>query len=148
MIPKQFILKFWNFWPPFFGAGIRIAKVSDDYRYAKVELKRRPWNQNYVGTQFGGSMFAMTDAMYVVMLINNLGRDYIVWDKAATIKYLKPGKSKLTAEFRLSEDQIRELKEATDREGKINHDFNVSIFDTDGTHIAEVIKTIHIRKKR
>lgn len=148
MFPKQFILKFWNFWPPFLGAGIRIAKVSDDFRYVRVELKRRLWTSNYVGTQFGGSMFSMTDPFYMVMLIVNLGSRYIVWDKSASIRYLKPGKTRLTAEFKLSEEQIAEIKARVDREGKIDHHLTVNIYDTEGVHIAAVDKVLYIRKKQ
>ncbi len=148
MIPKQFIFKLWNFWPPFLGAGIRIAEVHDDFRYARVELKRYFWNQNYVGTQYGGSMFAMTDAFYMVMLLKNLGPSYIVWDKSASIRYLKPGKTKLTVEFKLNEQQITEIKTAVEREGKIDYQLTVDIFDTEGVHVAAVDKILYIRKKQ
>lgn len=147
MFPKHFILKFWNFWPPFLGAGIRIREVSADFLYVKVELKRRLWTSNYVGTQFGGSMFAMTDPFYMVMLIVNLGRDYIVWDKSSSIKYLKPGRTQLTAEFKLTRAQISEIKLAVDREGKLDRIMNVSIFDADGVRVAEVEKILYIRRK-
>lgn len=148
MFPKQFILKFWNFWPPFLGAGIRIAEVTSDFRYVRVELKRRPWTSNYVGTQFGGSMFSMTDPFYMVMLIVNLGPSYIVWDKSASIRYLKPGKTKLIAEFKLSDEQIKEVKSLVDREGKIDHQLSIDIFDEEGVRVAVVDKTLYIRKKQ
>ena len=148
MIPKQFIFKLWNFWPPFLGAGIRIAEVHSDFRYARVELKRHFWNQNYVGTQFGGSMFAMTDAFYMVMLLQNLGSKYIVWDKSALIRYLKPGKTNLTAEFKLTNEQIKEIKEAVDREGKIDYPLTVNITDSEGVLVAAVDKILYIRKKQ
>ena len=148
MIPKQFILKFWNFWPPFLGAGIRIAEVHSDFRYVRVELKRRFWTSNYVGTQFGGSMFAMTDPFYMVMLIVNLGSEYIVWDKSSSIRYLKPGRTKLVAEFKLTEEQILEIKAAVNREGKIDHRLTVDIFDTEGVQVAAVEKILYIRTKQ
>jgi acyl-coenzyme A thioesterase PaaI-like protein len=148
VFPKQFILKFWNFWPPFFGAGIRIGEVSKDFRYVRVELKRRLWTSNYVGTQFGGSMFAMTDPFYMVMLIVNLGANYIVWDKSSSIRYLKPGRTKLTAEFKLSEEQLQEIKSRVDRDGKSDHILSVNIYDTEGVHVAAVEKTLYIRKKQ
>src|SRR4051794_31772198 len=103
---KHALLYLWNFWPPFFGAGIKIDHISKDMLYARIRLKRRPWTSNFVGTQFGGSIFAMTDAFYVVMLITHLGRDYIVWDKSATIRYKKPGTSELNVEFKLTRDDI------------------------------------------
>ena len=83
-----------NLWPPFLGAGIRVTHVAPDMKAIDVEMKLRWWNANYVGTHFGGSLFAMTDAFYMLMLMANLGRGYIVWDKAATIRYRKPGKTR------------------------------------------------------
>ncbi len=84
-----------NIWPPYFGAGIRIEHVNEDFRYVRVALKRSWYNSNYVGTQFGGSMYSMTDPFFMLILINNLGKDYIVWDKAARIEFIKPGKKSL-----------------------------------------------------
>src|SRR5437868_13852984 len=81
-----------NLWPPFLGAGIRVKRIASDMKAIDVEMKLRWWNANYVGTHFGGSLFAMTDAFYMLMLMANLGRDYIVWDRAASIRYRKPGK--------------------------------------------------------
>ena len=82
---KSHALRRWiNFWPPFLGAGIRIQYIAPDMKSVDVEMKLHFWNANYVGTHFGGSLFAMTDPFYMLMLIANLGSDYIVWDKAAT----------------------------------------------------------------
>ena len=100
-----------NFWPPFLGAGIRIRHIAPDMKAVDVEMKLRWWNANYVGTQFGGSLFAMADPFYMLMLMANLGPDYIVWDKAASIRYRKPGKGTVRAEFRLSESQIEDIRE-------------------------------------
>jgi acyl-coenzyme A thioesterase PaaI-like protein len=98
-----------NFWPPFLGAGIRISHIASDMKSVDVRMKLHFWNANYVGTHFGGSLFAMTDAFYMLMLMANLGREYIVWDKAATIRYRKPGKGTVRAEFRLSDSQIEDV---------------------------------------
>jgi hypothetical protein len=100
-----------NLWPPFRGAGIRIKRVAPDMKAIDVEMKLRFWNANYVGTHFGRSLFAMTDAFYMLMLMASLGRDYIVWDKAATIRYKKPGRGTVRAEFRLSDSQIEDIRD-------------------------------------
>ena len=81
-----------NLWPPILGAGIRV-KWGPGNKAVDVEMKLRFWNRNYVGTHYGGSLYSMTDPFYMLMLMNNLGRDYIVWDKAASIRFRKPGKS-------------------------------------------------------
>ena len=91
-----------NSWPPLLGAGIKIKSLSRDYRDIVVNLSLRWYNKNYVGTHFGGSIFAMTDPFYMLMLIKNLGDEYIVWDKAAQIDFKKPGTGVLTAHFVLN----------------------------------------------
>jgi hypothetical protein len=97
---RSHALRRWiNFWPPFLGAGIRVNYIAPDMKAVDVEMKLRFWNANYVGTHFGGSLFAMTDAFYMLMLIANLDSDYVVWDKAATIRYRKPGKAQCTWNF-------------------------------------------------
>ena len=112
-----------------------------------VEMKLRWWNANYVGTQFGGSLFAMADPFYMLMLMANLGRDYIVWDKAATIRYRKPGKGTVRADFRLSDSQIEEIREKLKTLPKYEPVFAVEIKDETGVVIAEVEKVLHVRKK-
>lgn len=137
-----------NFWFPFLGAGIKIVDVSKDYHYMKVVLKRSWYNANYVGTQFGGSMYAMTDPFYMIMLIQILGREYIVWDKAAFIEFKKPGKSNLTAEFRISREQIELIKKNTENYDKFIFDIPVDIFDQEKVVVASVKKTLYVRKKK
>lgn len=105
---------FGNMYLPFVGAGIRITEVSDDFRYMRVEMPLRFWNRNYVGTHFGGSIYAMTDPFYMMMLMQNLGRDYVVWDKAAKIEFIKPGRSRLIVEFRLNETEIQDVRSRTE----------------------------------
>src|SRR5271170_2697193 len=137
-----------NLWPPFLGAGVRVKRLAPDMKSVDVEMKLRWWNANYVGTQFGGSLFAMTDAFYMLMLMANLGRDYIVWDKAASIRYRKPGRGTVRAEFRLSDSQIDDIREKLKTLPKYEPVFSVDVKDDAGVVIAEVEKVIHVRKKR
>src|SRR5579862_8282552 len=136
-----------NLWPPFLGAGIRVTHVAPDMKAIDVEMKLRWWNANYVGTHFGGSLFAMTDAFYMLMLMANLGPDYVVWDKAASIRYRKPGRGTVRAEFRLSESQIDEIREKLKTLPKYEPVFAVDVKDADGVVIAEVEKLLHVRLK-
>src|ERR1017187_6508777 len=135
-----------NLWPPFLGAGIRIKHIASDMKAVDVEMKLRFWNANYVGTHFGGSLFAMIDPFYMLMLMANLGRDYIVWDKAATIRYRKPGRGTVRAEFRLSDSQIEDIREKLKTLPKYEPVFSVAVKDEAGVVIAEVEKVIHVRK--
>ena len=137
-----------NLWPPFLGAGIRVKRIAPDMKAIDVEMKLRFWNANYVGTHFGGSLFAMTDAFYMLMLMANLGRDYIVWDKAATIRYKKPGRGTVRAEFRLSDSQIEDIREKLKTLPKCERVFSVEVKDEAGVVIASVEKVLHVRKKQ
>jgi hypothetical protein len=137
-----------NLWPPFLGAGIRIQHIAPDMKAIDVEMKLCFWNANYVGTHFGGSLFAMTDAFYMLMLMANLGREYIVWDKAASIRYRKPGKGTVRAEFRLSDSQIEDIRGKLQTLPKYEPVFTVEVKDEAGVVIAEVEKVLHVRKKQ
>jgi Domain of unknown function (DUF4442) len=136
-----------NLWPPFLGAGIRVQRIAPDMRAVDVEMKLRWWNANYVGTHFGGSLFAMTDPFYMLMLMANLGRDYVVWDKAASIRYRKPGQGRVRAEFRISEKQIDAIREKLKTMPKYEPVLAVEVKDETGMVIAEVEKVLHVRKK-
>jgi len=136
-----------NLWPPFLGAGIRVKHIASDMMSIDVEMKLRWWNANYVGTQFGGSLFAMTDAFYMLMLISKLGRDYIVWDKAASIRYRKPGRGTVRAEFRLTQAQLDDIREKLKTLPKYEPKFLIEVKDEQGTVIAEVEKLLHVRRK-
>lgn len=146
-IRQRFLEKMINFYGPFVGAGVKLVEMSDDFRYAKVEMPLRFYNRNYMGTQFGGSLYAMVDPWYMLMLIKNLGPDYIVWDKAATINFRKPGRSTVRAEFRLNDEILDEVRKKVDQHVKFDQHFLVQIFDEDGTLIADVDKVVYIRKK-
>lgn len=136
-----------NYWPPFWGAGIHIDRISKDFLEVDVSLKLRFWNRNYVGTQYGGSLYSMTDPFYMLMLIELLGKGYIVWDKEANIKFKKPGMTKVHAQFRLTREQIEGFKDELKSKSKIEPTLQVLIKDEEGTVIAEVDKLIYIRKK-
>jgi hypothetical protein len=145
---NSYTLRRWiNLWPPFLGAGIRVKQIAPDMKSIDVEMKLRWWNANYVGTHFGGSLFAMTDAFYMLMLMANLGRDYIVWDKAASIRYRKPGKGTVRAEFRLSDAQLDEIRDKLKTLPKYEPAFQVEVRDESGEVVAAVEKLIHVRRK-
>ena len=136
-----------NIYPPFLGAGIRVKRLAPDWKEIDVEMKLHWWNANYVGTHYGGSLYSMTDPFFMVMLIENLGKDYIVWDKSASIRFKKPGRGTVFAKFRVSDQQIQEIKQALANGKKIERVFTVEVKDESGTVIAEVEKLLHIRRK-
>jgi hypothetical protein len=139
-------LRMINYWPPLLGAGIRVTRMQPDLKAVDVEMKLRPWNRNYVGTHFGGSLYSMTDPFYMLMLIHNLGPNYVVWDKSAAIRFRKPGRGKVRAEFRLNEKQIQEIRDKLKTQDKLEPVFIVEVKDVDGVVIAEVEKVIYVSR--
>ena len=136
-----------NVWPPFLFAGIRVTHLGDDWRSARVELRLRPWNRNFVGTQFGGSLFAMTDPFWMLLAMHALGPDYIVWDKAGEIEFVKPGKGTVEAVFRLDESVLDELRAATAKGDKALRWFENTVTDSEGDIVARVRKQLYVRWK-
>ncbi len=136
-----------NLWPPFLGAGIRVKRLRSDWREIEVEMKLRRWNANFVGTHYGGSLYSMTDPFLMLMLINCLGRDYIVWDKAASIRFRRPGKGTVRAAFQISDRELDEIRQALLTEAKVERTFVVEVKDGAGEVIAQVEKLLYVRKK-
>ena len=136
-----------NLWPPFLFAGIRVAALSDDFRHARVELRLRPWNRNAVGTHFGGSLFAMTDPFWMLLVMRGLGRDYLVWDRAGAIDFLKPGRGLVHAEFRLDPATLDAIRAGTADGDKHLHWFETPVLDATGDTVAHVRKQVYVRRK-
>lgn len=137
-----------NLYPPFLGAGIRVKHIAADYREIIVSMKLRWYNRNYIGTHFGGSLAAMTDPFYMLMLIHILGSDYTVWDKSSTIDFIAPGRGTVTAHFTLNDDQLAEIQEKTSTGEPYLPKFSVDIVNESGEVIATVEKKLYIRKKQ
>lgn len=135
-----------NLWPPFRGAGIRVTRISADYREVDVTLKLGLLNRNYFGTHFGGSLYAMTDPFPALMMFRNLGSDYVVWDKAGAVRYVKPGRGTVHARMRLDPRAIARARAATADGGKHEPTFTVHVVDGEGGIVAIVDKTLHIRR--
>ncbi len=136
-----------NLWPPFLFAGIHVTAIDAGYRHVRVELRQRPWNMNYVRTHFGGSLFAMTDPFWMLCLLQNLGRDYYVWDKAGEIEFVKPGRGVVATEFRVDDALLDEIKAATASGEKHLRWFENDILDTQGEVVARVRKQVYVRLK-
>ena len=137
-----------NLWPPFAAAGIRIEEISPDWRYVRVALRKGVLNRNYVGTHFGGSLFAMTDPFWMIMVMHNIGGRHVVWDKAAEIEFVSPGRTTVRAEFRLTDEHLAELREATADGSKVLRWFETDVLAEDGTIVARVRKQLYVRRKR
>jgi len=136
-----------NLWPPFLCNSIRVQRISDDYAEAKVVLRLRPWNRNYVRTQFGGNLFAMTDPFWMLLVMHQLGGDYLVWDKAGAIDFVAPGRGDVYAHFQLQPGVIDELRAAAADGSKVLRWFETEVTTADGEVIARVRKQLYVRLK-
>ncbi|MEV6712130.1 DUF4442 domain-containing protein [Lentzea sp. NPDC051208] len=137
-----------NLWPPFLFAGIRVVEISPDYRYARVRMRLRPWNRNFFGTHFGGSLFAMTDPFWVLLLFNQLKGEHVVWDRAGEIEFVAPGRGTVHAEFRLTDEHVAEVLDLTRDGEKALVWFETDVVGQDGAVIARVKKQVYARRKR
>ena len=151
-LPAVYLRLLIRLWGPFLGAGIRIKSITEDYREVVMAMRLRWYNRtrrNITGSRvhYGGSVFSMTDPFYMMMLLKNLGPGYLVWDKAASIEFVKPGQGEVVARFELTEDRIREIEEET-RSGRPHYaQFKIDVVDSDGDVVARVDKTVYVRKK-
>jgi acyl-coenzyme A thioesterase PaaI-like protein len=136
-----------NLWPPFLFNSIRLLSLDDGYTEARVVLRLRPWNRNYVRTQFGGNLFAMADPFWMLLIIQHLGKDHYVWDKAGTIDFVAPGRTDVYADFKLDPAVLDELRAAAASGEKVLRWFEVPIKTADGDVVAIVRKQIYVRLK-
>ena len=137
-----------NLWPPFLFNGIHVGAIAADWRSASVELRARPWNRNYVGVHFGGNLFAMADPFWMLLTMHALGGDYIVWDQAGAIEFVKPGRGTVRASFQLDEAMLAHLRAATADGAKHLQWFETEIVDAGGDVVALVRKQLYVRRKR
>lgn len=144
--PRRF-LRLFNIYPPYVGAAVRVRRIERDLSRVDVEMPLTPWNRNYVGTHFGGSLFSMADPWFMIMLIEQLGPGYVVWDKAGTIRFRKPGLGTVRARFEIPAERVEEIRRAADAGGKTEPVFAVQITDARGEVVAEVEKLLSVRRK-
>lgn len=137
-----------RFYPPYFGAGIRVTYISPDWRELRVEMKLRWYNRNIMGTHFGGSLYSMIDPHLMLLLKQLLGTEYIVWDKAAEIEFVHPGRGKVTSTIRISDAELDDIRQNTAAGQKYFPKFNLTIVDDSGMVVAKVRKILYVRQKK
>ncbi len=136
-----------NFFPAYRGTGARIAYIAGDWREVRIKLPLNWRTRNYVGTIYGGSMYGAVDPIYMLMLIKVLGPEYVIWDKAASLRFKKPGISTLFAKFILTEEEISAVKDALSSAPSVERIYPVELVDAEGVVHASIEKTVYIRKK-
>ena len=150
-MPESFATKLdrykFNFFPAYRGTGARVVYIASDYRKIRIKIPLNWRTRNYVGTIYGGSMYGGVDPIYMLMLIKNLGGKYVVWDKSAKIRFRKPGKETLFAEFTLTAEELEQITNNLETQKSIDRIYNVELKDKNGIVHAEIEKTIYIANK-
>lgn len=142
-------LKRWgfNWFPAYRGTGARITYIADDFSEVRIRLPLSWRTRNYVGTIYGGSMYGAVDPLYMVMLIHLLGPGYVVWDKSASIRFLKPGRKTLYARFLIPPEEVRAIEAALETAASVDRTYAVELVDQEGVPHARVEKILYVRKK-
>ncbi len=141
------LIKKINMYPPYLGMGVSVRSFRDDFTRFEVELRARWYNRNLFGTQFGGSLYSMSDPFFVFIITMNLGSGYIVWDKSATIEFLKPAKGTILGVFEISNNRLEEIRVEVDDLGKNTYLFESDLVDETGQAVARVSKEVYVRSK-
>lgn len=144
---RRWLLEVMSFYPPLLGAGVRVRRIAGPPITFETRMKLRWWNRNYVGTHFGGSLYAMCDPFYMLILIHELGPGYVVWDKAAAVRFLRPGRGEVRASFVIPRERIEEIRRAADGAPKTEPRFLAEVRDGAGELVAEVDKLLYVRRR-
>ncbi len=136
-----------NLYGPYLGAGVRIRHIDSEWRSAEVSLSLHWYNRNAVGTHFGGSLYSMVDPHVMLLLMQRLGTDYIVWDKTASIQFLRPGKGTVTCAIEVPDEAVEGIKQATENGAVHLPEFSLEVKDADSTVVARIHKQLYVRKK-
>ena len=147
LLPTRWQAYFINSYMPYIGAGIRVTNANDTLSRFEVKMSLTRWNRNIMGVHFGGSIYSMCDPFYMWILMVNLGKEYIVWDKAASVYFLKPGTGTIRATFEIAQQRINDIKAEVDTIGKNDYEFEAFIYNESGEKVARVVKVVYVRKR-
>jgi len=136
-----------NFYPPYLGAGVKVTHISEDWRELHVSMPMRWYNRNAVGTHFGGNLYSMIDPHLMLLLMQLLGTEYIVWDKSASIEFIKATRKRVSSVIRVTEEELTTIRQQVAKRGKFLPSFSLEIRDTDDVLVARVNKELYVRKK-
>lgn len=142
--PKLLKMLF-KFYPPYLGAGVHVKILDFDNNHIQVAMSLNKFNKNIVGTQFGGSLYSMTDPFFMFLLMQKLGKKYVVWDKSASIDFIKAGTSAVTANFHISDEEVAIIQQLASDGKAVFRDYQVDVIDNQGEIVAKVHKTLYIR---
>ncbi len=85
---------------------MKVDYIAKDWKETHVSMKLRWYNRNAVGTHFGGSLYSMVDPHLMLILMQLLGKNYIVWDKSASIDFRRPGQGRVYSKMKITDDDL------------------------------------------
>lgn len=137
-----------NLSPMYRRSTARIIYVADDLKNVTVKIPLSYKNKNYVGSIFGGSLFAAVDPIPMIQLMYLLEEKYIVWDKSAQIRFKRPAREHVYATFEFTKEEIEEIIQKVEANKEIEHPKITYITNKIGDIIyCEVTKMIYIADK-
>lgn len=136
-----------NLFPPYRGTGAVITYIAADWREVHIRLPLNLFTRNIYGVIYGGSLYAAIDPIYAIMVMHVLGKGYAAWDKAATIRFRKPGRSTLYATFRLDDAEIAAIRTALAAAPAVDRTYQVELADKTGLVCASFEKVVHVRRE-
>ena len=145
---QHFLARIINVYPPFLGAGVRVRQSKADPYTVVSSMKLRPWNRNLFGTHFGGSLYAMCDPFFAIILVRQLGDGYVVWDRSASIEFLRPGRGTVRATFHIPPDEVERIRKRADEGEKVEPRMVAEVVGEDGKVVARVEKKLYVRRAR
>src|ERR1700722_16767561 len=101
----------YNFWPCIWCTGSKVQFIAGDFKELHVSIRLNFRTRNRVGTVYGGSIYSSIDPYFMLMLMEILGKDYVVWDKAASVKFVRPIVTRVKCRFLISDELIEEVKQ-------------------------------------
>ncbi len=141
LVPMEVAL---NLFAPYLGAGVTVRREGDGF---VSSMNLTPLNTNYVGTHFGGSLYSMCDPFFMFILMEKLGPNYIVWDRTASIEFIRPGTGRVSARFFIPDDEVQAIREIVAREKKTDRNFEAEVQDESGALVARMTKGLYVRRK-
>jgi Domain of unknown function (DUF4442) len=143
-LPTPVMRQVLNFWPCIRGTGVRVSRIASDWSELEIRLSLNWRTRNVVGTIFGGSLYASVDPFLMLMLMRRLGPDFVVWDKSASIRFKKPGRSALFATFRIEDAELQAIRDALEASPKVDRSYLIELKDRTGEVHAFIEKVIHV----
>ena len=147
-VSPKLLKRMLNIYPPYLGAGVKVDYISEDWKELHVSMALRWYNRNAVGTHFGGSLYSMIDPHLMLLLMQLLGKDYLVWDKTASIEFIKATKKKVKSVIKVSDAALDEIRRNTENGDKYFSKFFIEIRDSDDELVARGEKLIYVRRKQ